>query len=335
MNKLLAFFKIIRPVNLAIIALTMYAIRFLIIKPYLAIDGNMILELQLSHLDFFLLVLSVILIAAGGNVINDANDINTDRVNNPNKLKYVTLFSQNALSTIHIILNIIGIGLGIYLANEIGVIQLMGIHIFASASLWFYSTNFKQGFLSGNLIIALLAALVPMTVALFEIPPVIDQYGNLMVNHFQSRGKEYGYLAELFFYIPLYWSFGFGLFAFLTTLSREIQKDMADIEGDKLVDYTTLPIRWGIQKAKRFVLAINALTIAALFYFQVNYLSDRGTFVYFLVISIFILLNTFHLWKSEERKDFVRAGTIMKLTMLIGISYSLYVYYMFTGFDIQ
>jgi 4-hydroxybenzoate polyprenyltransferase len=329
MNKAIAFFKIIRPANLMMIALTMYAMRHFIIEGFFSTLGNHVLTLQLGHFQFFLLVLSVILIAAGGYIINDANDIKTDRINKPEKLNYVTQFSTETLGNFHLALNIVGIALGAYLANLSGIIALLSIHVFASASLWFYSTHFKRNFLSGNLIIALITALVPIMVGLFEIPLIIKQYGNLVLDYFSSQGIEYEYLGEVYFRVPMYWCIAFGLFAFMTTLSREIIKDIEDTEGDKALNHDTLAIRWGASSASKLAVVINLLIVVFLFYIHINFLADGFTFIYFSCLSLFISIVSWKLYQSKEKKQFALISLLMKVIMLMGIAYSYYAYLMF------
>ena len=71
--------RIIRPVNLVIIAITMYGCRYFI----LATNGYQ--KVHDQAIIFFLLVLSTLLIAAGGNIINDYFDVKADKVNKPEK----------------------------------------------------------------------------------------------------------------------------------------------------------------------------------------------------------------------------------------------------------
>ena len=68
-----AFAQLIRPINLLIMVLTMYAMRFLVQAPILIDD------LELEEWKFGLSVLVVVLLAAAGNIINDYFDV---RVNN-------------------------------------------------------------------------------------------------------------------------------------------------------------------------------------------------------------------------------------------------------------
>src|ERR1700752_1576505 len=80
-----AFIHLIRFNNLVVIALTMLVTRYCMIQPILAVQHANI-QLQLSHTDFGLLVLSTLLIAAAGYIINDYFDVKTDRINKPEKL---------------------------------------------------------------------------------------------------------------------------------------------------------------------------------------------------------------------------------------------------------
>ena len=85
MNPIIAFIKLIRLPNLLIIALTQYAIRYGIFYPiiYNFSGGQDIpgVGLQMSNLNFFLLSLSTVMIAAAGYIINDYFDVKIDRVN--------------------------------------------------------------------------------------------------------------------------------------------------------------------------------------------------------------------------------------------------------------
>ncbi|PJB16152.1 MAG: hypothetical protein CO118_00920, partial [Flavobacteriales bacterium CG_4_9_14_3_um_filter_32_8] len=67
MNQLIAFIKLIRLPNLLIIVLTQYAIRYGIIFTILnSVSEDVEVSLLLSELDFFLLCLSTVMIAAAG-----------------------------------------------------------------------------------------------------------------------------------------------------------------------------------------------------------------------------------------------------------------------------
>jgi 4-hydroxybenzoate polyprenyltransferase len=75
--------KLTRPINLIVIALTMVGIRFLFMKE---LNDVPYFQSTFEQLDFFLLAFSTILIAAGGNIINDYFDVKADKINKPNKV---------------------------------------------------------------------------------------------------------------------------------------------------------------------------------------------------------------------------------------------------------
>jgi 4-hydroxybenzoate polyprenyltransferase len=70
--------KLTRPINLIVIALTMVGIRFLFLKE---LNDVTYFQRAFEQLDFFLLVFSTVLIAAGGNIINDYFDVKADKIN--------------------------------------------------------------------------------------------------------------------------------------------------------------------------------------------------------------------------------------------------------------
>ena len=77
---MIASLRLVRPINLVIIAITMYGCRYFI----LATNGYQ--KIYDESLLFFFLVVSTLLIAAGGNIINDYFDVKADKVNKPEKL---------------------------------------------------------------------------------------------------------------------------------------------------------------------------------------------------------------------------------------------------------
>ena len=103
---------------------------------------------------------------------------------------------------------------------RVGIINLGFINLFCSSTLWFYSTNFKRAYLSGNLLISLLAVLVILIIPLYEIIP------NPNTN------------SENAFYIIVVMPFLLSRYIFI----REIIKDFEDASGDKKMGYTTFAI---------------------------------------------------------------------------------------------
>jgi 4-hydroxybenzoate polyprenyltransferase len=298
---------------------TMYFMRVFILGKIL---GNNQLALRMSELEFALLVLSFVLIAAGGNIINDYFDLRADRINKPHRVIIGKHVKRRVAMVSHLVFNAIGILIGGYLAWRVGMWNLLIVHLFASGSLWFYSVILKREFLIGNIVIALLAALVPLAVGLFEIPLTISAYGEEVSAIFLELDPEVD--PMIFFKILYYFILGFAGYAFLLTLIREIQKDMADIEGDRAVGCRTIPIVLGIKKAKLITLILLGVTQVTIFMCWFYLFGDWYTIAYAAVLIMLPL--SLSMWKTFlaiERRDFVHAFSFTKLAMGTGLCYAL------------
>ncbi len=336
------FLRLTRPLNLLIIVFTMVAMRHGVIGGFLKVSSH---ELQAMALDphetifkavpgntfqhafpewlFWLLVLSTVLVAAGGNVINDYFDTRIDRVNKPHAVIVGRSVKRRVAMMGHIILTAAGILLGGFTAWQSGQWQLVAIPLFAGGGLWAYSTRFKRTFLLGNGLVALLVALVPLTVGLYEIPALFRYYGVSAIgtDHFGSQ-------VEIVFGFQGLWAWiiGFSFFAFLTTLIRELQKDMADIKGDSMDGCRTVPIVLGIGWAKAITLGYLAITMVALLLVRSIVLTDKFSYQYIgagLVLPL--LLSAGLTYSATTRQAFNRAGHVLKLAMAIAIAFAFFI----------
>ena len=233
MNPIIAFIKLIRLPNLLIIVLTQYAIRYGIISTILFnFSGRQDIPgvgLKMSDLDFFLLSLSTVMIAAAGYIINDYFDVKIDRINRSNKVIVGKHIKRRVAMGGHLVINAIALFIGAYLAYKMGNWKLIFIQISSIGALWYYSTLFKKQMLVGNIVVALLAALVPLVVGLYELilqHAVVDDTVNLLLFRLEQytpfEAVETALLTTL---NTIFWWVGaFSLFAFIITLTREIIK---------------------------------------------------------------------------------------------------------------
>ncbi len=303
------FLRLIRYKNLLIIVLTQYLMRWSIIKPILEVYE---FNLQFSELHFFFLVMATVFITAAGYVINDYFDTKTDLVNRPETVIIGRVLNRRWAILLHVIFNIIGIGLGAYISFYIGIPMLTLVFVFITGILWFYSTTYKRQFLIGNIIVAFLTALVPLMVILFEIPLLNKEYGLLM--------KE---LRSDFTHIIM-WVSAFALFAFILTMIREIIKDVEDFEGDSAYGRKTMPIVLGVLNSKIVVITFILTTLFSLLYINFRFLNDPITLIYFIVLLIIpLVFLVYKIIVAEDKKDYHRASNLSKLIMLAGIFYAL------------
>ena len=319
-QKLRSVFSLVRLPNLLIIAFTQYAMRYLLMKPLLPSDT---FELQFGNLQFALLVLSTMFIAAAGYIINDYFDTRPDMINKPARVVVGVSISRKEAMILHAILNIIGVGIGVYLAFYVGLPSLSLVFVLSTGLLWFYSTNYKRQFLVGNLIVAFLTALVPLMVVLFEIPLLNREYGEVMIRY----DANFNYL--------LAWVSAFSFFAFVTTLIREIIKDAEDLEGDNAYGMRTVPIVVGTFWTRFVVVSLIALTLFALVYLLFKYIffsvdpADYISLVYFsLFLVLPLILLGIQIITARDKRGYHRASTLIKLIMLSGILYSVVVFYL-------
>ncbi|MCF8380635.1 MAG: geranylgeranylglycerol-phosphate geranylgeranyltransferase [Bacteroidales bacterium] len=313
-----SFFKLLRVPNLLIIAATQYLIRYFIIKPFLSVNN---FELQFSDFHFFLLVLSTILIAAGGYAINDYFDTKTDRLNKPSRVVIDVKISRGFAIKIHSALSVIGVLIGVYLSFYIGIPMISVVFFLASGLLWFYSMTYKKEFLIGNLIVSLLTGIVPIMVVLFEIPLLNKVYGEIMLR----VGSNFNYI--------FYWVLAFGFFAFTTNFIREIIKDAEDFEGDSAYGMNTIPIVLGIRTSKIIINVLSFLFLASLVFLLLKYIVFTGSgfdYISSLYFALLIFLPTlFIIYKvtmAKTKEDYHLASAVLKFIMLFGILYSVVVF---------
>ena len=303
------FLRLIRYKNLLIIVLTQYLMRWSIIKPILEVYE---FKLQFTELNFFFLVMATVFITAAGYVINDYFDTKTDLVNRPETVIVGRLMNRRWAIKLHVILNVIGIGLGAYISFYIGIPALTIVFILITGILWFYSTSYKRRFLVGNVIVALLTALVPLMVILFEIPLLNKEYG-LLIHEMRSD-----------FTHIIIWISAFALFAFLLTMIREIIKDVEDFEGDSAYGRKTMPIVLGVLNSKIVIITFILTTLFSLLFTSISFLNDIFTLIYFIVLLIIpLLFLVYKIIVANDKKDYHSASNLSKLIMLAGILYAL------------
>ena len=319
-GKIRSIFSLVRFPNLLIIAFTQYAMRYLLMEPLLPSDT---FELQFGDFQFALLVCSTMLIAAAGYIINDYFDTRADLINKPARVVVGVAISRKVAMILHLILNIMGVGIGVYLAFYVGLPSLSLVFMLSTGLLWFYSTNYKKQFLVGNLAVAFLTGLIPLMVVLFEIPLLNREYGEVMIRY----DADFNYLFA--------WVSAFSFFAFFTTLIREIIKDAEDFEGDNAYGMKTVPIVLGTFWTRFVVVLLIAITLCALVFLLFKYIFysvDPADYISLVYFSLFLLLPlillAIQVMTARDKRAYRRASTLIKLVMLFGIFYSVVVFYL-------
>lgn len=318
-EKIKDLMTLVRLPNLLVVAMTMMLMRYAVIRPLLnAMPVNMAddpltltrMSFQLGWFDFVILVISTCLITAAGYVINDYFDIRADLINRGTIIVGNTITRRMAM-LYHNVLNILGVIGGTYVSARIGYFWLGIIFVLTSGLLYFYSAVYKRQLLIGNIVVSLLVAMVPMLVVIYDAAPIYAYYSQTSVN--------FPGVAILF-----YWIGGFALFAFMTTLIREIIKDMEDCEGDRETGRKTLPVISGLITCRTVVVTLSLFTVVLLFVVWFRHLNDKITLVYIsLLLVVPFALVIYRVLTGKEKHHFHSASRLMKLIMFFGILYSL------------
>jgi len=291
-----AFLKLVRIPNLLMIVLTQSLLKFGLLNGF----G---ISITLSTLGFSLLCISTICIAAAGNVINDIYDLDTDKINKPERIIIGSKISINTAYGIYIILSVIGVGIGFYLSNLIGKPSFSAIFIIISALLYLYATYLKNILIVGNLVISFLVSFSIIIVGLYDLMPAITPENQ------QTQSTVFSIILD------------YALFAFLLNWLREMVKDQQDIKGDYNSGRNTLPIAIGSKRANLVIFIIGILPIAAVIYYLYQYLFNNIWAVLYVLLLIIAPLLYFqiNIWTAESKKEFANLSTLLKMIMLLGI----------------
>jgi 4-hydroxybenzoate polyprenyltransferase len=304
MKLLVAFLRLIRLLNLLFIALTQVLFQYAIVLPILGQRGE---DLALTNVQFALLVLSSVLIAAAGYIINDYFDLNIDLINKPQKLVVEKHIRRRWAILWHMGLSMLGIMISFYLSWKTRSWWLGFANMGCVIGLWFYSTTFKKRMLSGNIIISLMTAWVVLVVGFLHLGRsiVIPGWGEV----FDA--------TKLLRLTVLYAGF-----AFIISVIREVIKDMEDLPGDERYGCRTMPIVWGINSSKVFAATWMVVLIAALVIVQIYVLPFQWWWpalycTLLIIVPLLYLLRK--LYAAVTPKDFHHISNGLKFVMLTGI----------------
>ena len=308
MNKLSSFLSLIRFQNLLIIALTQVFIKFSLVNSYLNNSA-------LSAFDFSIYLFALITIVSSGYIINDIYDVEIDKINKPKTRIIEQEISIKTAIKMYYTLNLIGVFSGFYAALKVNRWWFGFIFIFFSFSLWRYSKNNKTSFVIGNMQVAFLTALSIICLAIFDLSPM-------------KITNENG--SKIILYIIICYSG----FSFITTLIREIIKDLEDLEGDKKIGANTLAINYSLKKTKKITSALILTAILGIAYFQyfqysvmsstfsieLSYWgSDLIAVIYTSLLQVLLIILLTKIRTSNTIADFHYLSTLCKVIMLFGI----------------
>ncbi len=296
MQKFRAILTLIRFPNLIFILLTQVLVYFFIVLPSLDKLGQ---APTLQGLQVIAVIFSTVLIAAAGYMINDYFDIGIDNINKPEKVTIEKIFKRRSIIMWHIFLNLVALLTVSILSYHVLKLRYAGIQLLCILMLVVYSTTFKRKLIIGNLMIALLTSLTLWSIVAYEPKINLVDFSSVQIRFF------WNYLA----------------FAFLITLIREIVKDIEDVKGDTTLQCKTIPLVWGINRAKQIIYALSLLLFILFGFMGYDFIETHKMLLLCMALLVLLplLVMTYWVFHATTSKDFNRISTLIKMITLMGI----------------
>ena len=290
------FLKLIRYQNILLLAFMQLIFRYVFFQ-------SQDIPLALADWQYGLFVLSTVLIAAGGYVINNIFDQHTDTINKPNTVVIGKSISETQGYNIYIALTATGVSIGFYLSNVIAKPGFATIFILIAATLYLYATSLKQMMLIGNIMVALLLSFSVVIIGIFDLFPTIHE-GNQ-----QQMANLFSILLD------------YTIFAFMINLLREIVKDIEDVDGDYNMGMNTLPIAIGKSRATKIVFVLSFIPLLLILHYIYNYLFGLLFVTLYLLFFVVapLLYFTIKIGAATSKKEFHNLSLLLKWILLFGI----------------
>ncbi|MFC2097584.1 geranylgeranylglycerol-phosphate geranylgeranyltransferase [Bacteroidota bacterium] len=303
MKGIIIILRLMRLPNIIIIGLTAYLIRFCLFSPAFHRTG---ISFFLNGNNFLLLVLAIMMTTTAGYIINDIYDRNIDKYNRGEKQIIGKIISVKAGVYFYVIASVLGLILSFIVAYQTKYMQWLFFYPLATVLLWTYSYYLKRTPLWGNLFVSMFCSFVVLLIWFFEK----ETYTILNIS---NPDEAKSLTINLVFY---------SVFAFFSTLHREIIKDMEDMEGDKANNCRTYPVLYGIKKTKPIVLIVQLmlLCIIIIYLITVGKLFSIWVIIYGIICLILpVSLSIYKLIKAKEGKDYSQLNRIAKIIMVLGL----------------
>lgn len=229
-----------------------------------------------------LAALSAALIGGSANSLNDVFDLRIDRINRPERPLPSGLASPGLARALWAGGSLAGVVLSLWISYVHVAMAILSVVL-----LYGYSARLKRTVLVGNSVVALMIALALV-------------YGGWAVG---SPGPAL---------------VGAG-FAFLTTLAREIVKDVEDAVGDRGEGAQTLPVVYGLGVAAAAASAVVCLTILLL-PLPYGLLGYGGVYLLLVFVAGVLLLRVLWLLQAPvPGATAARASRLLKGAMAVGM----------------
>ena len=255
------YLQLIRFQNLLLLAFMQWVMRYLFLT-------QSYIDLALTDINYLLLVVSTVCIAAGGAVMQHIVNQEEDEMIQPQKRVVGNTISEAAAYNWYIGLTIIGVGVGFYLSNVIYKPTFASLFILAATLLYFKATNLNRIPLVGTIISALLVAISVLVIALFDVFPATDAVNKIRM------GEAFGILVD------------YAVFSFLLVLVFELFSTLKNKENDDRLGNATVATRLGNTKTKIIIGVITLFLIVLILYYSKVFLFELTLVLCYLLLAL-------------------------------------------------
>lgn len=220
-------------------------------------------------------------VCAFGNVVNDLKDIEIDKINNPTRPLPSGRVDKKIVSLMAILFSVIALGFSIRLGGVPFIIVLVTMLL-----LLVYALYFKKTFW-GNFVVALLTGFSFLFGGAVAKNPVC--------------------------FFPF-------LFSLCIHYTREVIKDVIDIEGDRAVGVNSLPIVFGVERACHVgALSLGLLCILLPLPFIFKTLDVPYMAIVLIIAYPMIIYTILRLLKKPVKGELRTLSNLIKITMVVGL----------------
>lgn len=255
------YLQLIRFQNLLLLAFMQWVMRYLFLT-------QSYIDLALTDINYLLLVVSTVCIAAGGAVMQHIVNQEEDEMIQPQKRVVGNTISEAAAYNWYIGLTIIGVGVGFYLSNVIYKPTFASLFILAATLLYVKATNLNRIPLVGTIISALLVAISILVIALFDVFPATDAVNKIRM------GEAFGILVD------------YAVFSFLLVLVFELFSTLKNKENDDRLGNATVATRLGNTKTKIIIGVITLFLIVLILYYSKVFLFELTLVLCYLLLAL-------------------------------------------------
>ena len=192
--------------------------------------------------------------------------------------------------------------------SGMGIPNVLLGYLMIAGMIWMYHSVYKRIVLVANIIAALFAAIVPLS--LLTLINFTEEAAVTGKNGLTSESALYGII-------------GTAVFLFFIVLVCEIIKDTEDFENDVYYDWHSIPFVMGTPFTKTVIISINiaiAAMLCFLYAFFLHATSGWFSFLYMLLLMIIPLIYISRkVHKAVDGADFRRVGTMMKIIGIVGV----------------